>query len=85
MYRLMREYKKADWILVNGLGILPEYQGTGANALLYTELEKTIRKFTQFKHLEMVQIQETTAKMLSNVKTLEGRIHKIHRIYRYKL
>ncbi len=84
-YRLMREYKKTDWILINGMGILPDYQGTGANTLLYAEIEKAIRQYTQFKHLEMVQIQETTAKMLSNVKTLQGKIHKTHRIYQYKL
>ena len=82
--RLLREYKKADWILINGIGILPDFQGTGANTLLYAELEKTIRQYTQFKHLEMVQIQETTAKMLSNVNTLQGRIHKTHRVYQYK-
>jgi hypothetical protein len=83
-FRLLREYKKADRILINGMGILPDFQGTGANTLLYAEIEKTIRQYTQFKHLEMVQIQETTAKMLSNVKTLQGKIHKTHRVYQYK-
>lgn len=83
-FRLLREYKKADRILINGMGILPDFQGTGANTLLYAEIEKTIRKYTQFKHLEMVQIQETTAKMLSNVETLEGEILKTHRVYQLK-
>jgi hypothetical protein len=83
-YRLLREYKKADRILINGMGILPDFQGTGANTLLYAEIEKTIRQYTQFKHLEMVQIQETTAKMLSNVETLQGKILKTHRVYQYK-
>ena len=83
-YRVLREYKKTDRILINGMGILPEFQGTGANTLLYAEIEKTIRQYPQFKHLEMVQIQETTAKMLSNVKTLQGKIYKTHRIYQYK-
>jgi hypothetical protein len=82
--RLLREYKKADRILINGMGILPEFQGTGANTLLYAEIEKTIRQYTQFKHLEMVQIQETTAKMLSNVDTLQGEILKTHRVYQFK-
>ncbi len=84
-YRLKREYKKTDRILINGMGILPEFQGTGANTLLYAEIEKTIRQCPQFKHLEMVQIQETTAKMLSNVKTLQGKIHKTHRVYQYQI
>ncbi|GAB4221245.1 MAG TPA: hypothetical protein PL059_06840 [Spirochaetota bacterium] len=81
IYRIIREYKKTNWILVNGMGILPEFQGLGANAVLYAELEKTIRQYPQFKHLEMVQIQETTSKMLSNVKTLNGRTFKTHRMY----
>jgi hypothetical protein len=72
-------------LLINGLGILPDYQGTGANFLLYAEIERAIRAYPKFKHLEMVQIQETTAKMLSNVETLRGRIHKTHRIYRHPL
>jgi hypothetical protein len=66
------------------MGILPDFQGTGANTLLYAEIEKTIRQYTQFKHLEMVQIQETTAKMLSNVETLQGEIIKTHRVYQLK-
>ena len=83
-FRLLREYKKADRILINGMGILPDFQGTGANTLLYAEIEKTIRQYTQFKHLEMVQIQETTAKMLSNIDTLQGEILKTHRVYQLK-
>jgi hypothetical protein len=85
MYRLMREYKKSDWLLINGLGILPEHQGSGANLLLYAEVENVVKTYTQFKHIEMVQIQETTAKMLSNVETLKGETHKIHRMYQMRL
>ena len=85
MYRLMREYKKSDWLLINGLGILPEHQGSGANLLLYAEVENILLKYTQFKHIEMVQIQETTAKMLSNVETLRGESRKIHRMYQMPL
>jgi len=82
---LLREYKKTDWILINGTGNLPDFQGTGAYALLYAEVEKTIRQYPQqFMYLEMVQIQGTAAKMISNVNTLEGRIHKTHRIYQYQ-
>ncbi len=83
--RLLRESRKTDWMLINGVGVLPEYQGMGANALLYSEVEKTFRRHVKFKHLEMVQIQETTAKMLSNVKTLEGQVYKTHRMYEYPL
>ncbi len=83
--RLIMEYNKTDVLLINGMGILPEFQGVGANMLLYSEMEKTIRAHPKFKHLEMVQIQEVTAKMLSNVNTLRGEIAKIHRMYEYRL
>lgn len=85
MYRLLREYKKSDWFLINGLGILPEYQGSGANLLLYAEVERVLRNYPQFRHLEMVQIQETTVKMLNNIKTLQGETHKLHRMYQIRL
>lgn len=85
VFRLLKEYKKTDTLIINGIGILPEFQGMGANMMLYSEMEKTIREHPQFKHLEMVQIQEVTAKMLSNVNTLKGEIAKIHRMYEFKL
>ncbi len=85
LFRLWRETKKTDWLLINGMGIVPEFQGTGANLMLYQELENTIREQPQFTDLEMVQIQETTVRMLSNVKTLNGEVRKVHRIYELPL
>ena len=82
--RIIREYKKTDRVLINGIGILPEYQGLGGNALLYSELEKTI-KGKGFRHAEMILVAETTARMLSNVETLKGESLKVHRIFQLKL
>jgi GNAT superfamily N-acetyltransferase len=84
LVRLLREYKKTDRVLINGIGILPEYQGLGGNALLYSELEKTI-KGKGFRHAEMVLVSETTARMLSNVETLKGESLKVHRIFQLTL
>lgn len=81
VWRFMREYNITEKLLLNGMGLVPAHQGTGANALLYAEIEKTIRDNPQYKTLEMVQIQETTVKMLKNAKTLQGEIHKTHRVY----
>ncbi|MDY6845625.1 MAG: hypothetical protein SVP52_00615 [Chloroflexota bacterium] len=38
--RLLLEIKRTKWIAFNGVGILPEYQGLGGNAIMYAELEK---------------------------------------------
>jgi hypothetical protein len=45
---LLLEMRRTDWVSVNGAGILPEFQGRGGNALLYSEMEKTIRETRAF-------------------------------------
>ncbi len=76
--RLTRDY------LVNGIGILPEYQGRGGSALLFSEIEKTLTRL-QCRSAEMTQIAETTEDMISSIEKLGGRIYKTHRIYQQQL
>ncbi len=78
---LLLEYGRTRWLIVNGAGILPRYQRLGGNALLYSMLEK-IASRKRFLYVDAVQIAETTELMLSDLKTLGGRVYKIHRIYR---
>ncbi len=40
---MMLEMKRTNWVSLNGVGILPEYHGRGGNALLYSEMKKTVR------------------------------------------
>lgn len=40
-YRLLRARSTEKWYCVNGLGLLPEHRGRGANALLYATLART--------------------------------------------
>ena len=75
----MRESKRTDWLIINGAGILPRYQRLGGNALLYYELEKTVRE-SNYRYADLVQIAETTTLMLSDIETLGGKIYKTHRI-----
>ena len=81
---LLTEAGRTDTLIVNGAGILPEYQKLGANGLLYYELIRTIEN-AGFRKGEMVQIADTTSLMLADMKTLGGRVYKTHRIYRRKL
>ncbi len=80
----MRESKRTDWLIINGAGILPPCQRLGGNALLYYELEKTVRE-SNYRYADLVQIAETTTLMLSDIETLRGKIYKTHRIYRLNL
>ena len=66
----------------NGMGILPEFQGKGGNALLYYEMGKTVFGFNQFEHVEMTQVAESTEQMRADLKNLNGVEYKNHRVYR---
>jgi len=81
---LLLEYRRTRWLIVNGAGILPQYQRLGGNALLYHMLEK-IASRKRFLCVDAVQIAETTELMLADMKTLGGRIYKVHRIYQRPL
>ena len=82
---LLLEMRRTKTVSVNGIGILPEYQGHGGNAILYAEMGKTLLSFGQFKHVEMTQVAETTEQMRADLKNLNGVEYKNHRVYRKKL
>ena len=79
--RLMSEIKKTKWISFNGVGILPEYQGLGGNAIMYAELEKAMHRNPQFKHSELTQVAETAVQMRKDLKNLGVQFYKNHRVY----
>lgn len=79
---ILLEMKRTKTVSGNGMGILPEFQGTGGNALLYYEMGKTILDFKQFEFVEMTQVAETTKQMRADLKNLNGVEYKNHRVYR---
>jgi hypothetical protein len=79
---LLLEMKRTKTVSGNGMGILPEFQGKGGNALLYYEMGKTLLGFGQFEHVEMTQVAETTHQMRADLKNLNGVEYKNHRVYR---
>ena len=81
---LLLEYRRTRWLIVNGAGILPKYQRLGGNALLYYMLEK-IASRKRFLFVDAVQIAETTELMLADIRTLGGRVYKVHRMYQRPL
>ena len=79
---ILLELKRTDTVAVNGMGILPEFQGQGGNAMLYSEMGHTLFEFKQFVHVEMTQVAETTRQMRADLKNLNGVEYKNHRVYR---
>jgi len=77
---LLGEARRTDTLIVNGAGILPEYQKLGANGLMYYELYRTVQE-SPYRWAEMVQIADTTTLMLADMQTLGGKVRKTHRVY----
>jgi GNAT superfamily N-acetyltransferase len=74
------ELRRTKWVALNGAGILPEFQGRGCNALLYAEMEKTIKDFG-FEHADLTQVADTAVQMRSDLVNLGGKLYKTHRVY----
>lgn len=79
---ILLEMKRTKTVSGNGMGILPQFQGKGGNALLYYEMGKTVLGFNRFTHVEMTQVAETTRQMRADLKNLNGVEYKNHRVYR---
>ena len=79
---ILLELKRTRTVAVNGMGILPQHQGRGGNAILYSEMGRTLFEFKQFTHIEMTQVAETTEQMRADLKNLNGVEYKNHRVYR---
>lgn len=77
---LLLEYRRTDWVIVNGAGILPQFQGRGGNALLYSEMEKTIQQ-AGFAHADLTQVAETAVQMRRDLESLGGVPYKNHRVF----
>ena len=81
---LLLELRRTRWVALNGAGILPQLQGRGGNALLYSEIDKTVREFG-FLHADLTQVAETAVQMRRDLENLGGKPYKTHRVYTRRL
>ncbi len=80
LLHILRELKRTNWIAINGAGVLPEFHGCGGNALLYTEIENTVRG-SRFHHAHLTQIAESAVQMTRDLEELGARPIKRHRVF----
>jgi hypothetical protein len=83
-FHILRDRKKTDWVNVNGVGLLPEYQGLGANTILYIEVAKSIQAF-DFVHADIVQVNENNFASRSDMENMGVNWYKRHRNYKRDL
>lgn len=79
---ILREIKKTDRIIVNGLGILSEYRIKGGDALLFDGVHEIIRDNPRFLTGEGAQMSETAKEVQREMNGLGMKRSKVHRVYR---
>jgi GNAT superfamily N-acetyltransferase len=77
---MLIELKRTKWVALNGAGVLPEFHGRGGNALLYSEMEKTIHEFG-FRHADLTQVAESAVQMRRDLENVGGVPYKNHRVF----
>lgn len=77
---LLLEFRRTKWVALNGAGVLPEFQGRGGNALLYSEMERTVRQ-AGFRHADLTQVAESAVQMRRDLVNLGGVPYKNHRVF----
>ena len=80
IFDMLLELRRTKWVAVNGVGILPEFQGRGGNALMYAEMEKSLWGF-QFQEGDLTQVAESAREMRRDLVNLGGKPYKNHRVY----
>ncbi|MBP7212710.1 MAG: hypothetical protein KBA03_00605 [Anaerolineaceae bacterium] len=81
LVRLLYAIKTTKWLDFNGIGILPEYQGMGGNAIIFKALLEAARDNPRFIHAELTQVAETAVQMRKDLENLGVRYYKNHRVY----
>jgi hypothetical protein len=84
-YHLLSEFRRTTWLNLNGMGIMPEYQGLGGTTLMYAELYRVMAGFPQFEHADAVQISEFNHKSLNEMKRFGVDFYKTHHIYQKEI
>lgn len=76
--------KRSKFISLNGLGILPRFHGRGGNALLYSEIQKTMKDNGYFD-AEVTQMADTAVQVRKDLRTAGADEYKNHRVYKRKI
>ncbi len=84
-WHLQRAMKGTKWLMANGVGVLPAYQNTGANTILYVAMTKAIQEYPRFEHIDFVQVNEINFKSRSDMEAVGVIWVKVHRSYKREL
>jgi hypothetical protein len=78
--QILLESKQTKRIVLNGIGIVDDYQRLGGTAILYDEIYKSVKE-ERYDYAELLQFREENIKILMETSNFEIKFHKTHRLY----
>lgn len=83
--RLLWEKHHTDMIIINGIGIIEEYRGLAATALLFAELHESVTASGQFNCAEVIQIGTKNLAMRRELRDMRIDFYKSHALFELKI
>lgn len=84
-YHLWRALRAGKRIVINGLRVHPDYQGSGVNLLMYLDMFRTLNSRAHVEEVEIVQVGEKNVRSFGDMSRMGARWTKRHRLYSQKL
>ena len=79
--RILLESKRTNKFILNGIGIIDDYQRLGGTAILYNEIYKSVKDDDRYEFVELLQFREENIKILMETGNFDIKFHKTHRLY----
>ena len=64
-----------------GLGIVPRFQGNGANMAIYADVARKAQQFPRYRRAELIQVEEGNTRMERNMAALGVVWNRRHRVF----
>ena len=81
LWQILTKKKKISFVRIIALGVLPEYQKTGVDAILYYEIGNRAIKQGINKGEASWVLEDNTMMSRGLTQTMKGRIYKTYRLY----
>jgi hypothetical protein len=78
---ILLESKFTDRFILNGIGIVDDYQRLGGTAILLNEIYKSVMDDDRYVSAEILQMREENINILLELNNFEIDFHKTHRLY----
>ena len=77
---VLLEFRRTNWININGAGMVEKYRGQGGPAVLFSEMYKSVAE-SSYRFADLVQIGTENEAMQRELRDIGIDFYKKHRVY----